>query len=228
MNLHFLKKRSITKTSEGIKIVTLGGVLDPSVSDGTSKDRCLPTHTPGDAKALYGANSADILLTTTWPAGIRRGSKIELPDGAIGPAGQDYITDLCSTLKPRYHFSSSDFFYEREPFFHSPTTNAPEAKPLTRFISIATYGNKEKQKALYAFTLQPSADPMAALPLGTTTSPFIPRGPRGAKRQSLDPEPYSRYVCFTSLLLLRCYRLYYRRISRYCVHLTVPLRNSKH
>lgn len=149
---------------------------------------------------MYGANSADILLTTLWPAGLRRGSKIELPENAISPAGQDYIADLCATLKPRYHFSASEFFYEREPFFHNPTPDAPDAKPLTRFISIATYGNQAKQKALYAFTLQPSADPTALLPMGTTLSPFISKGPRGAKRQPLDPEPYSRYVPLSMLL----------------------------
>lgn len=143
---------------------------------------------------MHGANSADILLTTLWPADVRRGSKIELPVGAVSPAGQDYISSLCATLRPRYHFSSSEFFYEREPFFHNPTPDAPDAKPLTRFISIASYGNLEKQKALYAFTLQPIADTTAVLPMGTTASPFIPRGSRGAKRQSLDPEPYSRYV----------------------------------
>ena len=175
-----------------MKIVVLGGQLDPNVIAGTSKEKYLPFHTSGDAKALYGANSADILLTSIWPASIRKGSKIELPEGAIGPAGKDYISDLCATLKPRYHFSASDFFFEREPFFHSPSPDAPDVKAFTRFISIATYGNPVKQKALYAFTLQASVD--QTLPQGTTVSPFISRAPRGSKRQPLDPEPYSRYV----------------------------------
>ncbi|KAG9246591.1 CwfJ C-terminus 2-domain-containing protein-like protein [Calycina marina] len=192
-NLHYLKKRSTTKTSEGVKIVTLGGALDPAAIDGISKDQYSATQTPGDAKALYGANSADILLTYTWPAKIRRGSKIELPEGAIGPTGQECIADLCAALKPRYHFSSTEFFYEREPFFHSPTPDAPDAKSLTRFISVAAFGNPAKQKALYGFTLQPSADTLAALPLVTTASPFTPIGPRGAKRQSLDPNQNYRF-----------------------------------
>ncbi|KAH8602998.1 CwfJ C-terminus 1-domain-containing protein-like protein [Bisporella sp. PMI_857] len=193
-NLHFLGKRNTTKTSDGVKIVTLGGQLDPNVTGGMSKEQHLPFHTLGDAKALHGAHSADILLTTEWPVSIRKGSKIELPDGVVDPTGHDYIADLCATLKPRYHFSSSDFFYEREPFFHPPATDAPDAKLLTRFISIATYGNTAKQKSIYAFNLQPSADPFAELPLGTTASPFTTTGPRGAKRQPLDSDPYSRYT----------------------------------
>src|ERR1700753_1004424 len=90
-NLHFLGKRSTTKTSEGIKIVTLGGRLDETIVGGLSKEQYLPFHTVGDAKALHGANSADILLTTTWPALIRNGSKIPLAEGVMLPIGQEHI-----------------------------------------------------------------------------------------------------------------------------------------
>ena len=189
-NLHFLGKRSTTKTSEGIKIVTLGGQLDDSIVGGLSKEQYLPFHTAGDAKALHGANSADILLTTIWPESLRKGSKIPLPAGTTEPSSRAHIAELCSALKPRYHFSSSDFFFEREPFFHTPTQDAPNDRPLTRFISLAPYGNPAKQKALYAFSLPSSVDTLAPLPAGTTASPFIPRG---TKRQALDANPYSRY-----------------------------------
>jgi len=189
-NLHFLGKRSTTKTSEGIKIVTLGGRLDATIVGGLSKEQYLPFHTVGDAKALYGANSADILLTTTWPASVRNGSKIPLAEGVMLPIGQEHISDLCATLKPRYHFSSSlDSFFEREPFFHNPASDTPDVKPVTRFISLASHGNSRKQKALYAFSLPSSVDPTAPLPTGTTMSPFL----KPKKRPALDPEPYSRY-----------------------------------
>jgi hypothetical protein len=153
----------------------------------------LPFHTIGDAKALHGANTADILLTTSWPSLIRTGSKVPLPDGVTDVTGQDHIADLCATLKPRYHFSvSPDFFFEREPFFHNPTQDAPEVRPLTRFISLAAHGNPSKQKALYAFSLPTSVDPTAPLPPGATASPFISR-PNPKKRPALDQDPYSRY-----------------------------------
>jgi hypothetical protein len=189
-NLHFLGKRSTTKTSEGIKIVTLGGRLDETIVGGLSKEQHLPFHTVGDAKALHGANSADILLTTTWPASIRNGSKIPLAEGVMLPIGQEHIADLCAALKPRYHFSSSlDSFFEREPFFHSPTADTPDVKPVTRFISLAAHGNSKKQKSLYAFSLPSSVDTTAPLPAGTTISPLL----RPKKRPALNPEPYSRY-----------------------------------
>ncbi|KAK0108490.1 hypothetical protein ONS95_003294 [Cadophora gregata] len=191
-NLHYLGKRSTTKTSEGIKIVTLGGKLDETVVGGLSKEQYLPYHTVGDAKALHGANSADILLTTCWPASVRMGSKVVVPVGDVAPpTGLEHIADLCAALKPRYHFSSTPtFFYEREPFFFNPTQDNPDYKPVTRFISLAAHGNTTKQKSLYAFTLQATPDPLAPLPPGTTASPFTSR-PR--KRTALEPEPYSRY-----------------------------------
>jgi hypothetical protein len=158
-----------------------------------SKENYLPFHTIGDAKALHGAHTADILLTTTWPKSIRTGSKIPIPDDSTEPVGGDHIADLCAALKPRYHFSpSAEFFYEREPFFHAPSPDAPEFKPVTRFISLAPHGNPKKQKALYAFTLQSTIDPTAPLPVGTTASPFVAR-PNEKKRSALEPEPYSRY-----------------------------------
>lgn len=155
-----------------------------------SKEQYLPFHTVGDAKALHGVNNTDILLTSVWPASIRQGSKVLIPEGAADPAGHEHIAKLCSVLKPRYHFSSSEFFYEREPFFHNPTEEAPDFRPLTRFISLAPHGNAAKQKSLYAFSLQFSVDLTAPLPIGTTASPL---NARGTKRQALDPSPYSRF-----------------------------------
>jgi Protein similar to CwfJ C-terminus 1/Protein similar to CwfJ C-terminus 2 len=191
-NLHYLGKRSTIKTLEGIRIVTLGGRLDDKIV-GISKEQFLPFHTIDDAKALRGANTADILLTTLWPASIQTGSKVPLPEHTVtNDFSCEHISELCATLKPRYHFSSSNFFYEREPFFHPSSPNALESRNVTRFISLAVHSNPLKQKSLYAFSLQPSADPLAPLPPGTTVSPFTTRA-NSKKRSALDPEPYSRF-----------------------------------
>ncbi|KAL8752133.1 MAG: hypothetical protein Q9184_005833 [Pyrenodesmia sp. 2 TL-2023] len=191
-NLYFLGKRSITKTSEGIRIVNLGGSLDPAITAGLSKERYLPFHTEDDTKALRGANSADILLTAHWPSDIRKGSKIVLPDGVETPSGERCVTDLCATLRPRYHFStSSNAFYEREPFFHSATEKEPDAKSVTRFISLASSSNALKQKSLYAFSIDPTSSAPITLPPGTTASPFTAT----QKRQRLhnQDQSYSRF-----------------------------------
>ena len=191
-NLFFVGKRSVTKTSEEIRIVALGGNLDPEASAGVSKDKYLPFHTESDAKLLYGANSADLVITSNWPASIRTRSKVQIPDGVEEPEGEQCISDLCETIKPRYHFSSSPlFFYEREPFFHPSRNDQPDVRPITRFISLAAFDNDSKQKWLYAFSLSPNTAPNSTIPTGATASPLAP----SKKRQRLEEQQhvYARF-----------------------------------
>ena len=194
-NLHFLGKCSTTKTLEGLRIVALGGLPDTTFPPGLSADKYTPFHTTGDAKSLYGAHSADILITAAWPAAIRKGSNKPIPEGVTPPEGYDHISDLCTTLKPRYHLSATpEFFFEREPFVHASSTDAPDFRPLTRFLSLAAYGNTIKAKALYAFQLATKVDEQAVLPAGTTIAPFSLSKIGDKKRRApLEPEPYSRY-----------------------------------
>ncbi|CEN61989.1 Putative CwfJ domain protein [Aspergillus calidoustus] len=170
-NLYFLGKRGTLKTSEGIRIVALGGNLEDATD---SKDKYHPGYAESDARTLIGAHHADILLTHQWPKGIRAGSKVPFPEEVAPPQETQCIADLVSALKPRYHLSSTHdgFFYEREPFFHLPTEDSPDAKPLTRFISLAPYSKTSKQKWMYAFTLNPKAAPALTIPVGATASPF--------------------------------------------------------
>ena len=193
-NLYFLGKRSTTKTSEGIRIVTLGGSLDAEVTVGLSKDNFLPFHTEVDAKALHGANNADILITSCWPASVRSRSSVRIPDGVDEPPSEQCIVDLCSALKPRYHFSTSpQFFYEREPFFQISENDQPDTTTVTRFISMSAYDNQYKQKWLYAFSIDPSAAPPSVLPVGTTATPFELVMPRKRRRLEGQEENYERF-----------------------------------
>jgi len=172
-NLFFLGKRSVTKTSEGIRIVALGGQLDPNIIAGQSKDKYPPFYGETDAKILRGATTADILVTSDWPEDIRKRSKVDFTPGAQ-PQSQQCIADLDVVLKPRYHFSTSGgAFYEREPFFHAPSDETDNLYPITRFISLAAYGNPNKQKWVYAFSIDPSASHPASPPAGSTACPVI-------------------------------------------------------
>ncbi|KAA8644392.1 hypothetical protein EYZ11_002769 [Aspergillus tanneri] len=190
-NLYFLGRRGTLKTAEGIRLVALGGVLE---SDAKSTDKYHPIYTESDARALHGAHNADILITHQWPKGIRTGSKVALPDNETAPQEAQCIADLCSTLQPRYHLTtSSGFFYEREPFFHLPSEDNPDAKPLTRFISLAPYNNSSKQKWMYAFTLDPKAPLPLTLPVGATASP-LPFPQTKRKPFSSQRESYHRFA----------------------------------
>ncbi|KAI9754121.1 MAG: hypothetical protein M4579_004843 [Chaenotheca gracillima] len=197
-NLYFVGKRTTLTTSEGIKLVALGGLPSPSTQTGISKDKYTPFYTIEDAKSLRGANNADILFTSSWPASVRSGSKVALPPEAenLPSSAEDQaISDLCSTLRPRYHFSSSPtFFFEREPFYFPPIdpATAPTARQITRFISLASSTNTTKQKSIYAFSIDPQAAPVTSLPPGATPSPFsAPVKKRGPPLPSADKSNYS-------------------------------------
>lgn len=190
-NLYFLGKRSTLKTSEGVRIVALGGSLDPNVAAGVSKDKYPPYYGEDDARALRGANTADILVTSEWPAGVQTGSKKDFST-ENKPFQQQCIADLSTSLKPRYHFSvSPTAFYEREPFFHAPTEDAGEGYHITRFISLASYANPNKAKWIYAFSIDPTAAPPINIPPGTTASPlsFV-----GKKRSKPSQETSYRFA----------------------------------
>ncbi|KAF2001480.1 CwfJ domain-containing protein [Amniculicola lignicola CBS 123094] len=171
-HLFFLGKRTSMKTSEGIHIVALGGHLDSNIISGPSKDKYPPFYGEADAKELQNAGTADILITSQWPTGIRKRSNVDfqLPE----PASHSCVADLDYVLKPRYHFSTSgDRFWEREPFFHPSGKEENDGLfPITRFISLASYGNLGKQKWIYAFSLDPTASHPISIPSGSTICPF--------------------------------------------------------
>lgn len=192
-NLHYLGKRSVTKTSEGVRIVALGGVLDLNIVAGLSKEQHEPFHTEGDAKALRGANNADILLTAMWPSDIWKNSSKakELQIGAETAPSSQTIAELCEALKPRYHFamSSGDFAFEREPFFPDAAEDDKEKGiALTRFLSLAPWANTSKAKSMFAFTL--NRDAIITPPAGSTLTPFFKAAP---KKRTADQAEFSRF-----------------------------------
>jgi hypothetical protein len=193
-NLHYLGKRSVTKTSEGVRIVALGGVLDMNILAGLSKEQHEPFHTEGDAKALRGANNADILLTAMWPADIWKNSPKakELQIGAETAPSSQTIAELCEALKPRYHFAMSPdtFAFEREPFFpDAAAEDKDKGIALTRFISLAPWANTAKAKSMYAFTL--NRDAIVTPPVGSTLTPFYKPAP---KKRTADQAEFSRFA----------------------------------
>ncbi|KAK3309715.1 CwfJ C-terminus 2-domain-containing protein-like protein [Chaetomium strumarium] len=190
-NLHYLGKRSVTKTSEGVRIVALGGVLDMNIVAGLSTDQHEPIHTEGDAKALRGANNADVLLTAMWPADVWRNSR-KAKDMQIGPEtapSSQTIAELCDVLKPRYHFSMSpeNFCFEREPFFPE-AADEEKGVAITRFISLAPWANTAKAKSMYAFTLNREA--VTTPPAGSTLTPFHKSAP---KKRTTEQAEFSRF-----------------------------------
>ncbi|KKF95354.1 CWF19-like protein mug161 [Ceratocystis platani] len=195
-NLIFLGSRGVITTVDKVRIVALGGRLDASL-EGAEVKRSDPVFSRGDAAALRGAGTADILLTNSWPFGVQSLSKIPASEadkalgavdgGAVRSSGFREISDLCTVLKPSYHFTSStgECFYEREPFLHASDDVSMPPK-FTRFISMAPFGNAAKAKALYAFTLNTAS---TDIPEGTTASPFQDRS-----KSKHPKEGFSRFA----------------------------------
>ncbi|KAK3058171.1 hypothetical protein LTR09_001249 [Extremus antarcticus] len=186
-NLYLLGRKVSMKTADGFRIVAVGGKHTTGQDDPMSAYDA--TYTDADAQALAESQAnADILVTNDWPAAIRDGARARYDGAQEPPLGVQSIADLCAAVKPRYHFSASASSYEREPFFHPG--DRPQA--VTRFLSLAPFGNTEGHKWIKAFALEPSAEPPPVLPQGCTASPLVP------KKRKLDSQQDSfdnfRYV----------------------------------
>jgi hypothetical protein len=190
-NLFFLGRRGTLKTSEGVRIATLGGKLVESsnvevVKFGNFESK----YSANDARTLHGVHSTDILLTNQWPRGVRSGSRHYLPVDVASPTDTQCISDLCAVLKPRYHFSGSSAYYSREPFYHPPSEADAEVTKVTRFESLAPFNNERKEKWFYAFKLDPLTPQPTMLPADVTATPFAASRKRGLPGQS---GVYSRF-----------------------------------
>ncbi|KAI5804562.1 CwfJ C-terminus 1-domain-containing protein-like protein [Geopyxis carbonaria] len=191
-NLFFLGKRGVLNTSEGIRIVALGGQLDEKLvgasasASASAEVKNAPFYSATDAAGLKGANNTDLLITYNWPAGVESGSKVPLPANRDGKTGSQPIAELARALRPRYHFCpGGDAFYEREPYRNDLRgEESLDDRRATRFISMGDYGNAAKAKPLYAFTINVS-EPQA-IPENATTCPYVDEKSRGRKRPADD------------------------------------------
>ncbi|TKA30447.1 hypothetical protein B0A50_02674 [Salinomyces thailandicus] len=181
-NLTALGRKVSLKTSQGMKIVALGGTYVDTKDDAMSL--YAPTYNDADiTEVTKGATDVDILITSEWPANVREGSTSPYLSPKT-PPGVKALADLCTALKPRYHFSTSPCHYDREPFVH----NGPTPRSVTRFYSLAPYGNSMKEKWIFAFALEPSTPPPVKLREDTTPSPFTDPPARKRKLDLDAPE----------------------------------------
>jgi hypothetical protein len=191
-NLFYLGRKGTMTTTEGIKIVALGGRLVQNDAALTQKvGKCDPLYLDNDARGLRGAHSAHILVTNEWPAGITNGSSIALPDGLDASSGSQSISSVSQALKPWYHFASSPAaVWEREPFKQAVDYNSLEPPAVTRFKSVPSVAAPTKEW-MTAFSLDTSRPPPTVD--APRESPFTRSPPR--KRQNMDGEAsYGRFA----------------------------------
>jgi len=190
-NLLYLGRKGTTTTTEGIKIVALGGrQIQNEISVTGKLGSCDPQYLDNDARGLHGAHSAHILITNQWPANITNGSKIGIPPALSELVGAQSISNLCEALKPWYHFSSSpEAVWEREPFKQTAAYNSLEEPSVTRFKSLPSVMASTKDW-MSAFSLDTSRPP--ATIETPTMSPFSRASP--PRKRSAEGNPsYERY-----------------------------------
>ncbi|KAF2653411.1 hypothetical protein K491DRAFT_769436 [Lophiostoma macrostomum CBS 122681] len=193
-NLFFLGKRAIFATSEGVRLCALGGTLDSTLEQETSKHQYTPTYSTTDVTFLQrNPKPCDILITTEWPTGVT--TKTEYPPDEQAPPAQSCIADLCAALKPRYHVSiAGDASWEREAFEYEPNDTGTQASRFTRFVSLGSFSG-EKKGALKAYMIP--SDATMTRPKGCTEFPLALTTrkrslPEGMETSYLEYEETSR------------------------------------
>ncbi|KAF2835701.1 hypothetical protein M501DRAFT_997857 [Patellaria atrata CBS 101060] len=181
-NLVFLPKRCFLKISaDGLTVVVLGGRLNPKTV-GKMANNYTPYYSYDDARTLKGERNVDILITNDWPAAILTRSVYQSVE--IDIKEQECIADLCSSLKPRYHFSSSDAFYQREPFVHSDSVSENTEYWMTHFISLADFQNEAGERSSFAFVHKPANAGPVLLSTISQTATSSPLSLVGSKRKA--------------------------------------------
>ncbi|MED6216467.1 hypothetical protein PIB30_008167 [Stylosanthes scabra] len=143
----------------------------------------------------------DLFLTNEWPTGVtNRADTSDIPAGFSDSIGSDStISELVQEIKPRYHIAGTKgIYYAREPYFNV------DAVHVTRFIGLASVGNKEKQKFIHALSPTPastmSSTEIAMKTTNSTLSPYtlVEKGtsPKDVSKRSgeaIADDQYWRY-----------------------------------
>nr|GMC63554.1 zinc finger CCCH domain-containing protein 64 isoform X1 [Ipomoea batatas] len=174
-NLYWLKG-SGKFTLHGLSVAYLSGRKSESGSQ-------FGTYSQDDVDALRALAEEpgviDIFLTypyitNEWPSGITtRASASAIPPEISDSSGSDStVSELVAEIKPRYHIAGSmGVFYDREPYVNA------DAAHVTRFLGLASVGNKEKQKFIHAISPTPAASmskaELSTKPSNTTLSPYV-------------------------------------------------------
>uniref|UniRef100_A0AC35G1K3 CWF19-like protein 1 n=1 Tax=Panagrolaimus sp. PS1159 TaxID=55785 RepID=A0AC35G1K3_9BILA len=175
-NLTYLGRKGILNTAQGLTIAYVSGIEAVNI-DGEAKlfefnektidDLLLPV------RAKSGFLGVDILLTAVWPAEV---SKYSSNTPSTDIEGSKLISRLATGLKPRYHFSGIGCHYERTPY-RNHRVLVEAAQHTTRFIGLASVGNPNKEKWMYAVSIVPmrklTRDELTQQPPNASEFPYM-------------------------------------------------------
>ncbi|XP_074579216.1 zinc finger CCCH domain-containing protein 59 [Curcuma longa] len=172
----------------GLSVVYLSGKRPSDVdgSGGYSEDDI------GALRALAEEDGVvDLFLTNEWPSGVSTGADTSnAPSEVTDLSDTDpVISELAKEIKPRYHIAGTKgVFYEREPYSNDKSAH------FTRFLGLASVGNKNKQKFIHGITPMPasimSTTEISARPPNMTMSPYMHVEPANHASESLKRPGY--------------------------------------
>ncbi|RMZ81095.1 hypothetical protein DV738_g2538, partial [Chaetothyriales sp. CBS 135597] len=177
-NLVWTGRKGTFTTSDGIRIVALGGRLAASDAPQTI-GKYDPVFLQSDARGLHGAHSAHILLTNQWPANITRLSNLDVPESIQAESeGVQCLANLNLALKPWYHFSSSPpASWEREPFKQPDEYGSMGDQKITRFKSAAGRKRHYDPSDCFMCVTQPGFRSHLVVSIGDESMVTALRGP---------------------------------------------------
>jgi len=178
-NVIYFGKQGCFTTKEGLKIVYISGVQAEDSLSAKSHNYTVEGLNSLEANLRWdNAKYAgvDILLTSDWPKGITNNLP-QNPDAVDDlKLGSALVSRLALLSRPRYHFSGLHGEHYERPPYRNHQSGSEISKHVTRFISLAKVGNKEKKKWLYAFNITPLTQmnhhELVAQPQGVTDMPF--------------------------------------------------------
>ncbi|KAG8438866.1 hypothetical protein GDO86_005164 [Hymenochirus boettgeri] len=175
-NIIYLGRKGLFTGASGLQIAYLSGI--ESSSD-PAPAYCFTAKDVVSLKTSLTSNSnfkgVDILLTSPWPRDVFNYGNAPANE-ASKKCGSSLIANLAFSLRPRYHFAALEGEnYERLPY-RNHLVLQENAQHVSRFISLASVGNLDKKKYIYAFNIVPmSLMEVAELvkqPLDVTECPY--------------------------------------------------------
>lgn len=179
-NIIYLGKKGVFKTSSGLRVAYISGIESPSGSTPSPKHCFSQTDTKNLLNLLKVDSSdykgVDILLTSQWPKGVTNYANQPPETSKCLSCGSLLLSKFVDKARPRYHFAAMEgVYYERAPYRNHMVLKE-QIRHITRFLSLAPLGNKDKQKYLYAFTIKPMCTMLPCeinkQPEDTTENPF--------------------------------------------------------
>ncbi|KAL4397560.1 hypothetical protein AHAS_Ahas01G0204100 [Arachis hypogaea] len=153
----------------------------------------------GQQFGTYSQDDVDALRAIAEEPGIVDLAS-DIPAGFSDSIGSDStISELVQEIKPRYHIAGTKgIYYTREPYSNV------DAVHVTRFIGLASVGNKDKQKFIHALSPTPastmSSTEIAMKTTNSTLSPYTlmekSTSPKDVSKRSGDvmsDDQYWRY-----------------------------------